>query len=404
MGIFTKLFKQSNVKAASSMNQNMETLNFRMPFFREHSGSIYELDLTRSIIHTKAKHTAKLSPHVAGDLLNSLESTLQFRPNHFMSTYDFLYRARTLFEVDTYVFIIPIMDEDQLAVVGFYPLMAQNVEFLEYKGEMWLRYTFESGQKAAIEYNRVGVLSKMNYKNEFIGDGNNVIRDSINLIKLQNEGMQDAIKETARIDFLARISGTMRPEDIEEQRKNFSKFNLSSENKSRTMMFDQKIVEVKQIEYKPYVPDEKQMNFIKGKMYSYFGISEDILQNKYDENTWNAFYEGEIEPFAIQLSQAMTNMLFTIEEIKKGSKIHFSANRLQYASNATKLEVSKTLFDRGIFGTHDIADIWNMPKVGENTFYIRKEYAEMDELDDNVTSVKLDGESNEEKGDENDDK
>lgn len=33
----------------------------------------------------------------------------------------------------------------------------------------------------------------------------------------------------------------------------------------------------------------------------------DILQNKFDENTWNAYYEGKIEPFAIQLGVTFNN-------------------------------------------------------------------------------------------------
>ena len=47
---------------------------------------------------------------------------------------------------------------------------------------------------------------------------------------------------------------------------------------------------------------------------THFGTNMDILQNKFDENTWNAYYEGKIEPFAIQLSLVMTNMSFTERE------------------------------------------------------------------------------------------
>ena len=143
------------------------------------------------------------------------------------------------------------------------------------------------------------------------------------------------------------------------------------------------------------------MNYINSNLFSYFGINEDILQNKFNEDIWNAFYEGEIEPFAIQVSLAMTNMLFSSKEKSFNNYIHFIANRLQYASNKTKLEVSQTLFDRGIFGTHDVADIWNMPKTGENTKYIRKEYAEMEILDDNVSQVKIDSDELEGSNDEN---
>ena len=134
------------------------------------------------------------------------------------------------------------------------------------------------------------------------------------------------------------------------------------------------------------------MNYIKNNLFQYFGINEEILQNKFDEDSWNAFYEGEIEPFAIQLIIAMTNMLFTSREKSLNNHVHFSSNILQYSSNKTKLDISQILFDCGIFGTNEIADIWNMPKTGENKRYIRKEYAEMDRLDEKVTQVEIDAE------------
>ena len=392
MGLFDRIFGKVEVQAADNATQGFKTFTTRTPFFSNFSGTVYDMEITRSIVHAKAKHTAKLSPHIEGGAYKSLENILKYKPNEFQSTYDFLYRLRLLYEIDTYVFVIPIMSKDDMVVSGFYPLRSEQVELTEFNGSVWLRYRFMNGDTAAIEYDRVGVLSKMNYNNEFLGDGNGVLSDTMNLLQIQSQGIQDAIKQSAKIDFMARMSGVSRPEDIERERKNFTKSNLSSENKTGVMMFDQKFIEVKQLEHNPYVPDEKQMDFIKNSLFSYFGINEDILQNKFDEDTWNAFYEGEIEPFAIQLSLAMTNMLFTSKEKSFGNHVHFSANRLQYASNQTKLNVSQTLFDRGIFGTHDVADIWNMPKKGENKRYIRKEYAEMDRLDSDITQVEIDDE------------
>ena len=107
----------------------------------------------------------------------------------------------------------------------------------------------------------------------------------------------------------------------------------------------------------------------------------DILTNKYDENTWNAYYEGKIEPFAIQLSIVMSNMTYTPTEINRGNMITWTANRLQYASNSTKLQVSTQLFDRALLNRNGVMDIWNMAHVeGGEKYYIRKEYTEVSQL------------------------
>ncbi len=76
------------------------------------------------------------------------------------------------------------------------------------------------------------------------------------------------------------------------------------------MMYDSKYSDVKQIDSKPFVIDAEQMKLINTNVYNYFGVNEAILQNSYTEDQWNAFYEGKIEPFALQLSLVISNMLF----------------------------------------------------------------------------------------------
>ena len=77
----------------------------------------------------------------------------------------------------------------------------------------------------------------------------------------------------------------------------------------------------------------------------------------------------------------MTNMTFTQREITCGNSIVFSSNRLQYASNTTKLQVSTQLFDRALLNRNSVMDIWNMPHVENgDKYYIRKEYTEVSEL------------------------
>ena len=186
MGLFDKIFRpqQQNV---TRIREYFELLNSYTPVFSTFSGGVYETELTRSAIHAKAKHTAKLKPQIVGSAYKQLEIILQNQPNQFQSTYDFLYRLRTIYEVDTYAFIIPIETIEPRAVIGFYPLRTQQVEIMEYDGEVWLRYTFANGKKAAIEFDRVGVLSKMAYKNEFLGDGNSVLNPTMSMLDMQKQ-------------------------------------------------------------------------------------------------------------------------------------------------------------------------------------------------------------------------
>lgn len=114
----------------------------------------------------------------------------------------------------------------------------------------------------------------------------------------------------------------------------------------------------------------------------YFNTNKAILQSSFNEDEWNAYYEGELEPFAIQLSLVLTNMLFSPREQAFGNSVFYSANRLQYASNNTKLNVTTQLFDRGMMTQNQALDVWNMPGIGPrgDRYFIRKEYAEQTEI------------------------
>ena len=68
-------------------------------------------------------------------------------------------------------------------------------------------------------------------------------------------------------------------------------------------------------------------------------------------------------------------MLFTLREQSQGNQVTLTANRLQYMSNADKLNVSSQLLDRGIMSINDVRDIWNLPPVdGGDARIIRGEY------------------------------
>ncbi len=380
MGLFDKIFpKKAQEKEVEGY---FKTFNAYTPAFNSYDGGIYEMELTRAAIHSFASHASKLKPEITGSAYKNLEKILQFKPNPWMSTSQFIYRVATILSVNTTAFIIPLYAGDYETIVGYYPLLPSRTEIVQVGGEAWLRYTFANGQKAAIELDRVGVLTQYQYKDDFFGSGNAALLPTLSLMDMQNQGMQEAIKQGAMIRFMAKLGQSLRPEDLKKERDRFSADNLHSDNASGVMMFDAKYSDVKQIDSKPFVIDAEQMKLIQTNVYNYFGTNEDILQNKYKEEGFNALYEGKIDPFSLQLGLALTNMTFTSHERAFNNHIMLSANRMQYASNQTKLQVSSQLFDRGILTTNDVMDIWNLPHVEDgDERYIRREYVEVSKLD-----------------------
>jgi len=381
MGIFDTIFSRPKPVKTSGY---FEMLNGYIPVFTNAPESIYEMEITRAAIHSFASFCGKLKPEINGSAYKTLADTLIYKPNPYMDTYKFIYIIATVLSVNNTAFIIPVEDDAGI-ITGFYPLLPQQCEVLDVGGVPYLRYTFRNGRRAAIEFDRVGVMTNFQYDDEFFGSSNKALRPTMQLITAQNQGIVNGVKNSAAIRFLARINNMLKREDIEAERKRFTEDNLSSENNSGLVLFDSRYSEIKQVDSKPFTASAVQMQHINENVYKYFGTNANILQNNFTEDQWNAYYEGKIEPFAIQLSLVLTNMTFTKREIAHGNNIKLTSNRLQYASNQTKLSISTQLFDRGLLNRNDIRDIWNMTHIEDgDKYYIRKEYTEVSELNANA--------------------
>ena len=378
MGIFETIFKRP--RAAVGTMKYFQMLSGYAPVFTSYAGSVYEMEQTRAAIQAIAVFCSKLKPEISGSAYKNLEKTLQFRPNPFMDTAKFLARLATILYVNNNAFIVPLEDE-RGAITGYFPILPQNADVVEYEGKPFMRYTFSNGQRAAIEFERVGILTRHQLNDDFFGESNAPMKPTMQLIHSNNQGIMNSIRNSATIRFLAKVNNMLAPDDIEKERKRFTEDNLSADNASGVIIYDQKFADVKPVESKPFTVNALQMKQIAENVYNYFGVSEAILQNKYSEDEWNAFYEGVVEPFALQVSLVLTNMTFTPREIAHGNAIYLTANRLQYASNSTKLQISTQLFDRGLLTRNQVMDIWNMAHVEDgDKYYIRKEYAEVSEL------------------------
>lgn len=386
IGLFEKIF--GNKKQISVANY-FKTFSAYTPVFTTYDGGVYEMELTRAAVHSFATACSKLKPEITGTAYKNLEKTLQFKPNPFMNTSQFIYRIATILSVCNNAFIVPVEDEYGY-ICGYYPLMPQNCEVMDVGGIAYLRYTFANGQRAVIELSKTGILTQFQYRNDFFGEDNSALNPTMQLIHTQNQGIINGVKSSANIRFMAKLANFTADEDIKIERKRFTEENLSADNNSGMIIFDNKYSDFKQVDSKPFVVNPAQMKLINENVYNYFGVNEGILQNKYTEDEWNAFYEGKIEPFAIQLSLAMSNMTYTPREISFDNKITFSANRLQYASNNTKLSISTQLFDRGLLNPNGVMEIWNRPPVeGGDKYYRRKEYGEVNQPN-NVRSANAD--------------
>ena len=392
MGLFDKIFRPGEAKksdeALNHARTLFQTLTAYQPVFTSWGGAIYESEVVRAAIDARARHISKLRVETVGTANPSLQSKLKQGPSQFQTWSQFLYRCSTILDVTNNCFIVPIFDE-RMIITGVYPVLPSMCTLVEYDGEIWIRYQFSNGLIGAVEFRKCAILTKHQYKDDFFGSSNAPLHETMQLIHIQNQGIEEAVKNTSTFRFMAQLSNFAKPEDLAAERERFTAKNLSTESESGGfLLFPNTYKDIRQVDVKPYTVDADQMEQIRTNVYNYFGVNEDVLQNKAYGDAWSAFYEGAVEPFAIQFSEAMTKALFSERERAQGSEIIATSNRLQYMSNADKLNVSSQLLDRGIFSINDVRDIWNLPHVeGGDERIIRGEYYN---ANDKVVSVGAD--------------
>lgn len=380
------LFKKNENQKVQYLTNAFKVINNYQPVFTTYSGGIYEMELTRSAINSIAIHCSKLNPVINGNYKHKkLSKLLSTKPNYLMTTQQFLQKLFTILLCENNAFIIPIYSDDTATeIIGFYPVRSNNSKIKTFNGVDYLIYEINK-EKHCIEYDRVGHLRNHFYKKEFIGESNSALIPTMDLMHTQNDGIKEGIKNSASIRFLARLTNTIMPEHLKKERKALAEANLGTDNNGGIMIFDNKYADVKEINSTPFIIDSDQMQHIKNNVFNYFHISEAIIQNKAKEDEWNSFYEGVVEPFALQLGQVLTNMLMDDKDIEKGYGVIFESSRLQFASNQTKLNFVTQMFDRGQITTNQALAVFNMPPVEDgDKRYIRKEYTEVNNLDREV--------------------
>jgi hypothetical protein len=172
----------------------------------------------------------------------------------------------------------------------------------------------------------------------------------------------NAIRSSANIRGILKFTQIMAPEKLKEEKERFISDYLSITNDGGVVATDQKMDYVP-ITLNPVTIDEKQIQAIKTKIYDYLGISEKFVNSSYTEDEWAATYESTIEPLAVQASLEFTRKLFNEREQAFGNSIIFESGRLQFSSNATKVNLIAQLVPYGLLTINQALEILNLPGV-----------------------------------------
>lgn len=373
MGLFEKIFGSRKERTQPSQGY-WETLNAYTPSFSTWRGSLYESDLVRAAIEAKANHVSKMHVKVLGAARPKLQTRLRLAPNDWQTWAQFMRRVSTILDVQNTAILVPQVNEFD-ETIGVACVLPSQCSLVEYMGEPYLRCQFSSGKVGTIELIRCGLVTKYQYQSDYFGETNAALNSTMDLISIQDQGIKEGVKSAATFRFMAQLGNFSKDDDVVKVREKFTRDNL--EKGGGLLLFPYQFNNVKQIESKPFVIDAEQMRLIQTNVFNYFGVNEKIIQNSATASDLDAFYNGALEPLAIQLGEVLTRMLFSPEEQRRGSCIRVTSDRLQYMSTADKINTIKELGDRGMILIDEARELLNydpLPDGKGQVAPIRGEY------------------------------
>lgn len=361
MGLLDRLFPKRDEPVAA---EYFRLLNGYTPVFTSWHGSMYESELVRIAIDSRARHISKLKIETRGSAQQQLATKLKKAPNEFQVWPQFLYQVSTILDMKNTAFIVPVLNRYG-EPVGIAPICPERWEIVQDKrGVLWLRFHYRNMQSNAMELHHVGILTKFQYTSEFFGESNHAMRDTMDLLKIQRQSIEESAKNSATYRFMAKMSNFAKDGDIAKERQRFDTENFK-ESGGGVLLFPSTYSDIQQLNAQSFSLSAEQTKLIQDNVYRYFGTNEKVIQNEAKGDELDAFFNGAIEPFAIQLSEVMTKMFYTEQEQGYGNKVIVSANRLQYMTTSEKIALVRDLGDRGFIMIDEARELLNMPPLDD---------------------------------------
>lgn len=365
----------------------LQVLNNVQATFTTFNGKLYDTTQVRTCIDAIARNGAKLNPkHIRNtdkvyqDKQDNLLRLLSEQPNKLMNAYDFYYKIISQLYLNNNAFVYIEKDKDG-KVISLIPINYQKYTLYEYNEDIFIKFDFLNGKNKFLSLqDEVIHLKRFYCENDITGGNSQPITKTMSVKHIVDEGIINAIKTTQGIKGVIKSTKSMlKPEDVKKMRDQFvdDLFDNADGNGIGGLDATSDFTPVK---IDPQTATDGQLSTISKEIKDYFGISDEIIQSKYTEDQWNAFYESVIEPIGIMLSLEFTNKLFSYGEKIHGNKIIFEANRLQYASNNTKIAIAEKM--NNYMTINEIREIFNLPPVEDGD----KIMQDLNHIDNNIAN------------------
>lgn len=327
--------------------------------FTNFGADIYASSIIRSCIRVLAEHSAKADPATSRDELTRM---LKFNPNPFMTGFAFIYKVRVMLEIQNTAFVL--IDRDAKGINQFYPINYSSFETLKDSGGfIYVRFNLLNGQQLVAAWEDLVVLRKDYYKSDIAGESNQPIFSDLEMINTTDQALANAVKSTSNLRGIIKYQATggLSADDLRKKKDDFVESYTSADASGGIGALD-KSMDFIPVELKPLTATWTQMKEYRENVFRFFGVNDEALQSKMTSDQAQIFYEANIEPFLVQLSQEMTRKVFSGNEIARGNYIKYQSSAIQWMSMSDKLNM-KQYIDIGALTRNEWREMVNLAPI-----------------------------------------
>ena len=363
--------KRSDVTAAKTQKTSVIPLNTQVWTYKSFRGELIGLDIIAMSIDALARNIGKISLKSVQrkkDTVLVTDSTSDVarvlaKPNPYMTSYDFLYKLASLYFLSNNVFIWPEYDQKG-TLVALWPINYRSFTLKKTdSGVLVAQFQLNYWNTYTIPYSRLIHLRNRYTTDDLFGDTNDALNPIAELANAQNQGIINGIKNSALIRGILKSINVIKEEDLTKARDQFVRDNLAAQNSGGVMVIDGKF-DYQNIESKPYIVDADTLKEVKERIYSYFGVNDAFVQNTFKPEEYEAVYEGRIEPFAMMISQAFTDKLFTSRERGFGNLVEANMAKLKYQPMTVVTRVIQATSQLGLFTRDEYREMLGYEPLG----------------------------------------
>ena len=368
--LFSKIFGSDKSTDAPQTAETLELVEGHKAIFTPYKGDFFKDADVLACVDAIARNGAKMHPRHIRNYFDKKEGQFKLenlkgntyrllakQPNELQNAYKFYYQVITNLELYNNAFIYMQRDND-LKLTGLYPLNFNEVKLYEYQEKIFVEFKFGRSKRRFVPYSDCIHLTRFTGSDGIFGATQEPLIKVLDIKHAIDEGLVNAIKTTLAIKGILKTQKTLlKPEDVKAMRDQFVKDFVGNGNKYGIGGLDAG-TDFQPVNITPTQASDNSVNKIDEKVLKYFGINEHIVLSNYTEDEWNAFYESILEPIGLQMSLEFSNKIFTATEKGFGNEILFESNRLQYASNKTKIEMLR--YANNIMTINELREVFNL--------------------------------------------